>query len=279
MTCCVCAGTLGVPEHESRVEAHFAHKRQRGMVVGLRLAVKAAEQVCADGASGDDSADGLHAVEIPLASVFAVHQLQDAVAARLYRQVNGTAQVGVRSYHLQSAVVHVFGVGGGKADAQAGRGFGHDGQQVGEAHRMSALLLETVGIDVLPQQSHFLIAFCPKVMQLAHDAFRVATPLTPSCVGYNAVGAEIVTPSRDGYVTANGLAYAGGHHIAVSLRGRQLHVDSSLALFGSSHQVRQIEVGIRTGHQVDPMVSEQLFFEPFGHAADNPDDQLTVFPL
>ena len=68
-------------------------------------------------------------------------------------------------------------------------------------------------------------------------------------------------------------ADARGNHLAVGLRGRELHVDGLLASFGGRHEVRQRQVGIRTCHEVHVVVLDEVVLHPFRHAAQDADDE------
>ena len=121
----VSAGAFTVFEHKGRVVTYLAHERERELVVFLSLTVVAHEDVGGKTTVGDDAADGLHTVHIPLAGVFAVHEFQDAVAATLHRQMDMFADVGLLGDDMQGFVAHVLGVRGSEAHPHPGSLVGH----------------------------------------------------------------------------------------------------------------------------------------------------------
>ena len=70
--------------------------------------VVAYEDVCSYSAVGDYALYGCHTVQIPFASIFSVHQFQDAVGTTLYRQVDMFADIRVFCYYLQRLVTHIL---------------------------------------------------------------------------------------------------------------------------------------------------------------------------
>ena len=104
------AWTLAVLEHEGRVIAHLAHQRQGQLVVLLRLAAVAHEDICRQAAVGDDTSDGCHAVQVPGAGVFPVHALQYGIRTALHGQVDMLAHIRHLGDDTQGLVAHVLRV-------------------------------------------------------------------------------------------------------------------------------------------------------------------------
>ena len=123
------SGTLRVLEHEGRVVAHLTHQRETELIVFLGLRMIAYEDVGRQGAVGNDTPNGGHAVQVPLTGVFAVHQLQYSVATALHGQVDMLAHVRLLGNHPQRLVAHVLGMAGGEADAHARSLVGNEAKQ------------------------------------------------------------------------------------------------------------------------------------------------------
>ena len=128
----VCAGALAILEHECRVEHALAHQRQcLGVVLGS-LVVIAHEEVGGQSAVGYDAAYCCHALQVLIACILAVHQLEYLGRAALCREVDVLAEVGLVGYGVQDVVGHVLGVGCGEAHAHVGHALCHLAQQFGE---------------------------------------------------------------------------------------------------------------------------------------------------
>ena len=134
----------------------------------LRLRVISDEDIRRQPAIGDDTAYCVHTVHIPLAGIFAVHELQYLIAAALHRQVDMLAHVWHLSDYLQCLVAHVLGVAGGKAHSHRRHLFCHSSEKFWEANVLCPCLpvtLEEIRIHVLSKQCNFLVSL---VSQVAH---------------------------------------------------------------------------------------------------------------
>ena len=69
---------------------------------------------------------------------------------------------------------------------------------------------------------------------------------------------------------------AQGDDVAVGLCGGKLGVDGFVARLGLCHEVRQGEVGVRSGHEVGVVAREQLVLDALGHAAQHADDEVAA---
>ena len=74
-------------------------------------------------------------------------------------------------------------------------------------------------------------------------------------------------------------ANARRYHITISFRCGKLHVDGFLARLYGSYQVGQSEVSIRTYHQIDMMVRNQVVFDTLRHASQYADNQILFLLL
>lgn len=163
------ARALGIFEHERGVETNLTHKRERlGMIVEL-LIMKAAENIRTDSRIGQDAPDSRYTVEIPLAGILAVHELEDLVAAALHRQMDEAAEIRMSGNRLEGLVGHIFRMRSSKADTHVGYCFGYNAQQVSEIE-----LLPTIRIDVLAEEGDLFVTALLQVSHLAEDAVHIA---------------------------------------------------------------------------------------------------------
>ena len=146
-------------------------------MVFLGLVVVAHKEVGRYAAVGYDASYGGYALQIVLAGVLAVHQMEYLVGAALCREVYVVAEIGLLGNGVEYVVGHILGVGGGKAHAHIGHRARHKPQQLGEG--CGALLAlaggrESIGIDILAEQRHLAEAPVAQVGNLAQDAVDVA---------------------------------------------------------------------------------------------------------
>ena len=111
------------------------------------------------------------------------------------------AHVGHVGNDVQCLVAHVLGVRRSKAHTHTRSSFGYLAQQHRESHYLPVGALETVRIDVLPQQGHFLVAFLLQVGHLAQDAFHIAAAFAAPRIGNYAVSTEVIASAHDGHKT------------------------------------------------------------------------------
>ena len=208
--------------------------------------------------------------------ILAVHQLQYSVATALHGQVDMLAHVRLLGNHPQRLVAHVLGMTGGEADAHVGSLVGNEAKQFWKKY-LSTLLspLSSIRIYILPQQRYFLETTVAQVAHFAQDALHIATALTTTGIGHDAVVAEVIAATHDADKSANLVAegHALRHHVAIGLSGRQFDVDGLMSRFCLSDKIRQRQIGIGTCHQVDTMLAEQVVLHPFGHATQHADNE------
>ena len=66
------------------------------------------------------------------------------------------------------------------------------------------------------------------------------------------------------------------NHITIRLGSRQIYINGFLAGFHRSHQFRQSQIGIRSHHQIDMMMLDQIVFHTFCHATQYPNNQILL---
>ena len=244
-------------------------------MVLLCLVVVAHEDVRREATVRDNPADGGHTVHIPLTGVLAVHQFQDLIAAALYGQVDMLAHVGHLGNHLQRLVAHILRVACGEPHAHGGYLLRHHPQQLWKGNVLVSLSpcllvsLKKVRIHILPQERYFLKTTISQVAHLAQDALHVATALTASGIGHDAVVAEVVAATHDTHETSNLMPQSDTlwHYVLIGLSRREFDVHRLVARLRLCDQVRQTQVGIRSGHQVTVVVLQQILLRPLGHTA------------
>ena len=270
-------GTLGVFEHEGRVETHLAHQRERLLEVVFGLIAIAHKHIGGQSAAWNDAADSLHLTKVVFAGVFAVHQVQRVVAAALHREVDVLAQVGLLGNGVQDVLGHILGIRGGEPHPHLRHLAGYPSQQFGKArtsrHGLSCRT-QTVAVDILAQQRHLFESTVTQVAHLGEDALHVARPLTATGKGHNAIVTEVITAAHDAHETANlGSVDALRKDVAIGLGGRQLYIDGLMTGLALGNEVGERQIGIGTGHQVGMMVLQQVAFHALSHTAQHADDE------
>ena len=141
-------------EREGGGESDLAHERERRLEIGVGLAGEADDEVGGEGDVGARAAHALDDVEIVAPRVAAVHRGQDAVGARLHRQMQIGRERRVLGVGGDQLLVHVVGVRGRIAQAQHAGDFAAAASSAGEVagrRRRRAV----IGVDVLPDQGEF----------------------------------------------------------------------------------------------------------------------------
>ena len=272
------AGTLGILEHEGGIVAHLAHQGEGEPEILLRLVVIPHEHVGRDGAVGEDGTYRCHAVEIPFASVFPVHQLQNPVRTRLHGQMDVPAEVRIACYGVQRVVAHILRMRGGEAHAHLRHGLRDEGEEAGEVDGVVVAdrgrgRTPAVAVHVLPEQRQLLVPTVAKVAAFGKYGSHVARAFPAAGVGHDAVVAEVVAAAHDAD-KARQTATVGAkrHHVAVGLRQRQLSVDSLLPHLALRDERGQVEIAVRAGDKVGMMIGDETLFHALRHTAQNAED-------
>ena len=127
------AGTGAVLERISRGVSDRIDDLERRLEIFLGLAGEADDEVAGNGDVGPRGADLLDGPQIAVGDVAAVHRLEDAVAARLHRQMEVGHQFVDLAMGGDQAVGHVGGMAGGVADALQAIDLGERADQAVEA--------------------------------------------------------------------------------------------------------------------------------------------------
>ena len=237
------ARSFGIFEHEGGVEPRLAHQAERLLKILFRLIMEAGEEVGGEPCVGEDAPDGGHTVEIPLARIFAVHRLEDAVGAALHRQMDMARYVGMGGHDVKRVVAHVLGVRRGEADTHIGRRLSHHGKQLRKTYHPALPVVVMIRVDVLAKQRGLAEALLPQILQLGKDALRVARPFAAACVGHYAVRAEIVAAAHYGDEARDSVSgQTPRHNPCVSLRQTQIHIHGRDAGSGAVEELGERQI-------------------------------------
>ena len=133
------AGPAAVLEGEGRGEAHLVDQPHGVVEVGVALSREADDEVGGQRKVGAHVPQAIDQAEEEIASVPAVHRLEDAVGARLHRQVQVRHELRHRAVGGDQIVVHVARMGGRVADARhaidLGQGMDQSRQRPGRRRR------------------------------------------------------------------------------------------------------------------------------------------------
>ena len=272
-----CARPPRVDEGIGRVVADLAQEGEHLLEVLIRLAGEADDEIRRQAHVGDGRADAAHEVTVRLHRVDAVHRLEDAVAAVLDRQVDVLAEVLAVADGRDDPVREVLRVRGHEAHAADAR---HLVDHLEEVRKVRELVVLAVGVDVLAEQSDFLIAVLHGLLDLADDVLGQAAALAAAHVRHDAVGAEVVAAVHDRH-PGREAARARDGHVIRQFRLAELHVDDVAVLrLDLLHDMRELVDLVGAEHEIDVRrtLDERiaLFLR---HAARDAEDQLRVLAL
>ena len=193
------------------------------------------------------------------------------------------AEVGLVGYGVQYVVGHVFGVGCGEADAHVGHALCHLAQQFGKrASAFNALSgwSQTVAVDVLAQKGYLLESLAVQILHLSQYAFNVARALTASCVGHNAVVAEVVAASHDAYEAAHASCTDSlRDDVAVGFGSREFDVAGVMSVLALCYHIGQVEVGVGAAHEVGVVVVDEVLAHALSHTSQHSNDEVPALLL
>ena len=141
--------------------------------------------------------DALDQAAVLVARVLAVHRVENAVGARLHRQV----QVGHHRRQIavgcDQRVVHVARMAGGVAQARDAGHVRQAMQQAAERPDRAVRPLAVIGVDVLADQRELAHARIGEAQGLVEDLCDRARDLRAAGIGHDAEGAELVAALLD----------------------------------------------------------------------------------
>ena len=126
------AGTAAVLERIGRRETDLLDQPHRVVEIGIALARKADDEVGRQSEIRPRRAQAIDEPEKKIAAVLAVHRLEDAVRARLHRQMQVRHELRHLAVHGDQLVVHVARMRGRVADARDALDLGQRADQARE---------------------------------------------------------------------------------------------------------------------------------------------------
>ena len=178
--------------------AHLLDDAQRILELRIRLAGEADDEVARQGDVRPRLPHSLDDAQIALGAVAAVHCLEDAVIARLHRQVEERHQLVDVAMRGDQAVAHVVGMAGGVADAAQVCDLRQFADQAIHALHPALVILAGPGVHILPQQRDLARAAVDQRLGFIDDRAPAPADFGAARVGDYAIGAEFVAALHDG---------------------------------------------------------------------------------
>ena len=186
------AGAGAVDEGVGKVEAHILNQFHGLLEVALGFTREADDKVGAEDNVRHRSFELADARLVFQRSMVALHRRQDAVGARLHRQMQVFHQFRDLGVGLDDGVREFQRVAGGVANAFDAVDGGNRVQQVGKVGAVKA-----VAVDVLAQQGNFLDAVFSQVNDFAQHIGQWAADFFATGVGHHAETAVLAAAFHD----------------------------------------------------------------------------------
>ena len=164
------------------------------------------------------------------------HQVQYAIRAALYRQVQEAHQFRRITVNFDDVVGELDRVAGGEADAIDPVDGGNQAQQVGKGAGGAVVVFTAPGVNVLTEQVDFTHALSGKLGDLKQDVVRRTADLFTTGIRHHTVRAVFITPFHDG--DKRGRAFRTRFRQAVELldfREADVHHRAAVATNGVDH--------------------------------------------
>ena len=196
--------------------------------------------------------------EIVGARVAAVHRREDAVRARLHRQM----QIGHQRVEIamggDQVVVHVARMAGGVAQPVEAGDLGEAEEEPAEAPGAAVRALAVPGIDVLAEQRDLADALAGEARRLGDDRRDRPRDFGAARVGHDAEGAELVAAFLHGEEGGDAVAAPSarrgrqrGRARRTSRRRRNRSRRRGRPRRASREQLGQAVIGLRADDQID----------------------------
>ena len=195
-----CVAALGVPEHERVVEADAVGQVARGLVIHVRLAGEADDDVRGDRHAGPGGAQAFDEVEIPRRRVGPVHGAQNPVAAALHGKMDVRHQPGQAREGVHEVLPETDGMRRREAQPFQPLDGVHGVEQLHErAAAVGGLgkFVASVEVDDLPEQRDFLDPTGHQRADLGDDFLQAAGAFRAAGVGHDAKRAAHVAALHD----------------------------------------------------------------------------------
>ena len=211
--------------------------------------------------------------------MFAVHALQDVVAARLHRQVQIRHQLFARPVRLNQILAHIVGVGCGKPDPLQPVDIVERPDQLCQAPCISTGASPVIGVHILPQKGDLPHATLHEVLRLVQNARGRTAHLGTTRIRHHAEGTELVASllhGQKGRRRALGL-WAFLEDLEFVLN-REIRIERFFPAAGFGFELWQFVIALRPHHQINKrLAAHNLFAFGLRHTARHTDFQVRVF--
>src|SRR5260221_3323849 len=197
-------GPRAVEKTERVVELELLGELERRLAIGLALAREADDEVRAHADLGTRAAQAAHDRAVFERGIAALHRGEDAIGARLHRQVHVRRELRQRGVRIDQALGEVARMRGGVADALDAVDFGYERQQLGEIGRACADAVAP-GVHVLAEQRYLLHTLTHQHRNLGHDIGKGARHFLAARVRHHAEAAVLAAAFHDRDVGAGAL--------------------------------------------------------------------------
>ena len=223
-------------------------QRHSGGVIFVGLAGEAHDEIRGQDDIGARGLDALDQAKIFLGGVLAVHRLENAVRARLHRQMQIGHQLGLVAMSLDQIVGHVVGMAGGIADAVEPVDFGQSADQPAQLPIPAIRTSTMPAVDVLAQKRDVAHPARNQIAGFGQDTVDRTADLRPAGIGHNAEGAKLVAAFLNRQESGRRTTGRGGFRQMLELvLGGKLGIDPAPL----AHHFRQAVIGLRAHDQID----------------------------
>ena len=245
------AGTARIFEAVGHRILRGADDGERRLEIRFALARKADDEVAGDRDVGPRGADALDDPQIGFDAMAAVHRREDAIAARLHRQVEKGHQLVDLAMRGDQPVGHVVRMAGRIADAFEPVLLRQFADQPVEPDRAPPLVLAVPRVDILAEQRDLPHPARDQRARFGDQVREGPARLGAARVGHDAIGAEFVATLLHGQESGRALAAGALRQRAELAVERHVEVDRLLAPLGAGDQVGQAVIGLRTDDDID----------------------------
>ena len=245
------AGALGEDERKTLIEADVIDQLHRLFEVGVGLAGKSDDKVAryrnirAHFAQASDlllELDG---------GVATLHRSENAVRARLHRQMQIVCELGHVGIRLDQRIREFERMRGGEADAADAVEFGDRVDQQRQIRRAAIVHRAAIGVDVLAEQIDLAHALFGERSDFGHDIVERPADFLAACIGHHAVGAVFGAAFHDRDEGGDAFLARLGQMIEFfDFREGNVHL-CALCTFARLDHLRQAMQGLRTEYQID----------------------------
>ena len=268
------AFALRVGEHEGRIEGELLEGGAGGAEVLLGLVREADDDVGRDGDLGHGGPELVNEHPELFERIATSHLREDAVGARLEREVDRVGHVGELGDGGDELIAEVDWIGRGEAYALDAGDLCDRAEEVCKVD-----LFVAVGVHGLAEEGELLEAHLGELVGLTEHLAGRGSTLAAAGIGDDTEGAELVAAALDGDPAGDAFG-AGGRDALVGLALVEPDIEDGVALACATDKFREAAVGIGANDEVDVGgLVEDLLLEVLRHAASDADDEIGVAVL